>query len=275
MKHKTEKNVLLTVIIAAGALAVAAVIVGEYLSTTAAEGTLAYEINLAFGITERVLLTMAAACLMRVFGIADVLRPRLCGGAAAAAAGFAVALANFPFFCLADGSLKITTDGGGFALFVGYCLSVGLFEETAFRGFVFLMIMGMTAKKKHGAALSVMVSSGLFALAHLLNLFQGADAGATLLQVGYTFLVGSMCNVIMIATRSLLVPVLVHALFDVGGTLTLMGAATGRQWSAPAIAVMAVVSAVAAAYLIYYFFRHENAALSLLPEPHPRTYETE
>lgn len=267
MKEKTKRTALIAAVAAACVLAVAAVIVGESLKAAVWNGQMPHTANLAFGIAERALLTVAAACLMYIFGIAKTLRPRLRGGIIATIAGLAVALANFPFFCLADGSLEITADPSGFTLFVAHCLLVGLFEETAFRGFLFPMILDITAKKKHGVTLAVLLTSGLFALVHLLNLLQGAGIGATLLQVGYTFLIGCMCNVILIATQSLLAPVIVHALFDVGGTLTALGAASGSQWNGAAIAVMAVVSVIAAAYLAQRFFRHETAALSLLPEP--------
>ena len=267
MKEKTKKIVLLVVIATTCVLTIAAVIVSEYLKSAVYDGALPYAANLAFGMGERLLLTVAAACLMIAFGVKTALRLRLRGGLFVTLAGLAVALANFPFFCLADGSLEITADAGGFALFVGYCLGVGLFEETAFRGFVFPMILSMTAQKKHGVTIAVLASSAVFALVHLFNLFQGAGAGATLLQVGYTFLVGCMCAVIMIATQSLLMPVLVHALFDVGGTITALDAAKGSQWNTPSIVVMAAVSVAAAAYLAYWFFTHQKAALSLLPEP--------
>lgn len=270
MKEKTGKIALTAVIGTACALTIAAVIVGEYLRAAVYEGKLPYAAELAFGTAERALLTVAAVCLMIAFGVTAALRPRLKGGACATLAGLAVALANFPFFCLADGSLTIAVDAGGFALFVLYCLGVGLFEETAFRGFVFPLILGKTADKKYGVTIAVLASSAVFALVHLFNLFQGAGVGATLMQVGYTFLVGCMCNVILIATRSLAMPVLVHALFDVGGTMTALGAATGRQWNTPAIAVMAVVSVAAAAYLVFWFFRHGDKARLLLPPAEKR-----
>lgn len=147
---------------------------------------------------------------------------------------------------------------------------MGLFEETAFRGFVFPLVLEKTGNKKYGVFIAVIVSSALFAILHLLNLAQGASVGATALQVGYTFLVGCMCSVILIATGSLLVPVIVHAAFDVGGTMTSLGVAAGSHWNTPSIIIMAAVGTLAALYLAAWFFRHSDRALRLLPDRESR-----
>lgn len=258
MTNKTKKVLVLSAVGSACALTIAVVIVSEVLKATVWEGTVPYSAKLMFEGAQRLLLSVAAIGLIVAMGFTSLLRPRIRGGVLPSIAGLAVALANFPFFCLADGSLVVTADAGGMTLFVAYCFTVGLFEETAFRGFVLPALLDVFKDKKHGDVIAVICSSGIFALVHLLNLFQGASVGGTLLQVGYTFLVGCMCAVIMLATRSLLMPVVIHALFDVGGIMVASGAASGAQWSTPAIAVMAVVSVISALYLTFWFFRHRN-----------------
>lgn len=266
MSGGKSKTVLLVLTVASCVLTLAFAITGEVLRGAVYGGTLPVAVNLAFGAAERLLLTVTAVCLMLTFGYTKALKPGISGGIIASVAGAAVAVANFPFVCMAQGLLGITASGGEFALFIVYCISVGLFEETAFRGFVFPLVLEKTGNKKYGVFIAVTVSSALFAILHLLNLAQGASVGATALQVGYTFLVGCMCSVIMIATGSLLVPVIVHAAFDVGGTMTSLGVAAGSHWNTPSIIIMAVVGTLAALYLAAWFFRHSDRALRLLPD---------
>ena len=74
-------------------------------------------------------------------------------------------------------------------------------------------------KNKYRVLISVLSSSTLFALFHFLNLFFGAGVGETMLQVGYTFLIGCMLAVMMIKTGNIWLCVVVHALFYFGGMI--------------------------------------------------------
>ena len=262
-----KKNVLPIVALIVCVAAVITIIVTEILKATVFGGHFSVTGNLVSGIVERLLLAAACVLLILVYGYGATFRPGLGKGLLPTLGGFAVALANFPFFTLASGELEIVESGGVVTLFVFHCLFIGLFEEIAFRGFVFPLLLDKLRDKRHGAALAVISSSGIFALVHLLNLFSGAPFGATALQIGYTFLVGCMCNVILIATKSLLFPILIHAAFDVGGTIVSLGVAKGSNWSAPSIVVMAVVGTLVGAYMIYYFFRHERDAIELIEKP--------
>ena len=259
-----SKKILPIAALTACVAAVAIIIVAEVLKATVFGGIMPVIGNLIAGSLERLFLAAACVFLMIMYGFVSTLRPKLGKGLLPVLAGFAVALANFPFFTLISGELEITESGGAVTLFVFHCLCVGLFEETAFRGFVFPLVLGKLSDRKHGAALSVIVSSGIFAFVHLLNLFSGASVGATIMQVGYTFLIGCMCNVILIATESLLFPVLIHAAFDIGGTIVSLGVATGSNWNTPSIVIMAVIGTLVGIYLILRFFTHEREALELI-----------
>ena len=91
----------------------------------------------------------------------------------------------------------------------------------------------------------------VIAIAIAVNLFAGAGIGPTLLQVGYTFLVGCMFAALTLFTRSVLPAVLIHALYDVGGTAVSLGVADGPQWNAPSVAIMVAASLFAAAAILY------------------------
>ena len=53
----------------------------------------------------------------------------------------------------------------------------------------------------------------------LLNLLSGASIASTLLQVGYTFLMGGLFSTIMAKTKDIWLIVVIHTIFDIGGTL--------------------------------------------------------
>lgn len=131
---------------------------------------------------------------------------------------FAVAIVNFPFTALIGGSAVIERVDLIW-LFLLKCLSIALLEELFFRAMLLYFFKGEFAKKSNCILLAVIFSSAIFALMHVLNLFYGAGVGATLLQVGYTFLIGCMLSVMILKTKNVWLCVLVHFVFDIGGTI--------------------------------------------------------
>ena len=161
----------------------------------------------------------------------------------------AVVVNNLPLIALADGSARVDKTAL-LPLFLLECLLIGLFEETAFRGTLFLLIL----EKRRGTTgqifLTSLISSALFGLIHLANLLEGADVGATLLQVGYSFLIGGMCAIVLLKTGNLLFCILLHAVFDVGGGL-LYTVGSGEQWNTPTVVITAVLAVLVTAWMIY------------------------
>lgn len=131
---------------------------------------------------------------------------------------FLVALANFPYSALISGS-AVVESSNLIWLFLLKCLAIGLMEEVFFRGLVQTVILERLENHRYRIPLAVIISSAVFGLWHLLNLFYGANVGATMLQVGYSFLIGAMLSVVLIKTENIWLCVLIHALFDVGGSL--------------------------------------------------------
>ena len=127
-----------------------------------------------------------------------------------------VALANFPFFALIKGTAQINRIDLLW-LFLLQCLFVGTIEELFFRAILQKIVFDKLQGKS--IFLKVIVSSAIFGLWHLVNLFFGGGIGATLLQVGYSFLIGAMLSGLMLVTNNIWLAVVVHALFDVGGTI--------------------------------------------------------
>ena len=113
-------------------------------------------------------------------------------------------------------------------------LLVGFAEEVATRG---ILIVG-GRDGGWGEATVFFVSTGLFALLHGVNAFFGQSARVTLLQIVMALLAGTALYVTRMSTGTLLVCMLLHAVWDFG---TLGTAATGGK-ARPAAGVAAYLA---------------------------------
>ena len=78
-----------------------------------------------------------------------------------------VTINNFPLVQIFGGECTFTTDGTRLVLYVLYCFSVAVFEETVFRGIIFpLSYIALEGKKKR-LFWSAALSSAIFAAAHI------------------------------------------------------------------------------------------------------------
>ncbi len=150
-----------------------------------------------------------------------------------------VAAANFPYSALAGGEAVIERSDLIW-LFLLDCLMIGVFEELLFRGLIQSFISERFAGRKYSDFFTVLFTSAIFGLWHLINLFGGASAGATFLQVGYTFLIGAMLSACLIKTGNIWICVILHAAFDAGGMIVpTLGTGTFQDavfWTLSAIA---------------------------------------
>ena len=177
----------------------------------------------------------------------------------------AVVVNNLPIIALLTGEATVTRPALA-PLFLLDCLLIGAFEEIAFRGTLFLAVL-----KRHRAStkqifLTVALSSAVFGLSHLANLLEGAGIGATLLQVGYSFLIGGMCSIVLLKTGNLLICILLHTIFDVGGGfISVLG--TGNQWNAPTVWITVILALAVSAWMI-------NTLLRVAPRETDRFYQS-
>ena len=174
----------------------------------------------------------------------------------------AVVVNNFPIPALISHDAQILQVSP--ALWVWFsleCLAISLFEEAAFRGVILPVLAERCGRTKRGLLASIFLSSAVFALVHLINLAQGAGIVPVVRQIGYSFLIGAMCSVVLIKTHNLWLCIILHAVFDFGGKL-IETVGTGRIWTTPAIVITAVLAVLTTAHLTYLFFR-----------PDPRSFD--
>ena len=186
----------------------------------------------------------------------------------------AVVVNNLPILSLAWGDAVVErTDL--IWLFALDCLLIGIFEELAFRGTLFLFIL----EKRRGSTKQIfwttVIASALFGVIHLANLFEGAGVVATLLQVGYSFLIGGMCSIVLLKTGNLLYCILLHAVYDFcGGLLPTLGG--GTWWDMPTVIFTAILAVGVCIYLLRVLLRmpaKEADALFLKKENEIREHE--
>lgn len=103
--------------------------------------------------------------------------------------------------------IRINTIDTMFILLI-ISLLTGIIEELLFRGIIF------SALQERGKMCTIIVSSVLFGLSHLLNLINGADILETIIQIIFAFGLGLVFAVVRYRKGSLISLILVHALWD-------------------------------------------------------------
>ena len=175
--------------------------------------------SLILSCTERALGTAIVILALCAFIGKDALAFRLKGTALAwCLPCLAVAIVNFPFSALISGTAHLDFPSL-IPLFALDCLLTGVFEELLFRGALQRIIFDFAEKYRFKSLITVAVTSLLFGGCHLLNLFGGAGVGATLLQAGYSFLIGAMLSCTLLKTGNIWICAALHAIFNFGGLL--------------------------------------------------------
>ena len=161
---------------------------------------------------------------------------------------FVISINNLPILALIDGAASVTKPNLLW-LFALECLSIGAFEELAFRGVLFPLLLQRRRSTASEIFWVTAFSSAVFGLIHLINLTEGAGFGATVLQVGYSFLIGGMCAIVLLKTGNLLLCVLLHTIYDFcGGLVPTLG--VGELWDLPTVILTAILAVLVTVYMI-------------------------
>ena len=167
---------------------------------------------------------------------------------------FAIAINNFPFISFFSGDCRIDAEPTQLIFFALICLGVGFFEEMAFRGCAFMLLLKNRTKSRSKIFLAIFLSSVVFGLIHFVNLFFGASPLAVLLQIGYSALIGALCSMVLLLTGNIWLCVLLHAIYNFGGGLV-DGYGSGIQWTTSEIIFTAALAVIVAAYFVVLFFK--------------------
>ena len=162
----------------------------------------------------------------------------------------AVAVNNFPFIPFFKGEAYVEAQPLSILLYALECLAVGFFEEMAFRECIFTAVLGRSKRRTVDVFWAIVISSAIFGAVHIFNVFAGGSVGAVILQVGYSFLIGGMCSVVLVRTSNIWYCIVLHATYNfAGGIVPRCGG--GTIWTAPEIVLTAVVAVAVTVYVIF------------------------
>ncbi len=166
---------------------------------------------------------------------------------------FVIAINNFPFVSFFSGDCTISASFGDIIIYALFCLCVGFFEEMAFRGCALMFFLKKRANTRLGIFISILFSSLIFGIVHLINIFTSSPI-SVLLQIGYSALIGALCSVVLLATENIWLCVLCHGLYNFcGGLKDNFGA--GIMWTTPQMIFTAIVAVIVTVYMIWLFFK--------------------
>ena len=172
---------------------------------------------------------------------------------------FLVAVNNFPFSAVISGGATVEPTAKIAILFIE-CLLVALFEETAFRG---VILLGFAEKRRgsiKGLFVSIILSSAVFGAVHLLNLIDSSPI-AVLMQIGYSFLIGAMCSVVLFRTSNIWLCVAVHAIFNFSGAIV-PTFGNGEIWDTFTVILTAVIAVAVTVYMVFAFLKTDLKAVN-------------
>lgn len=168
--------------------------------------------------------------------------------------GFIIVINNFPFVSFFAGDCRINARAESIVYFALVCLGVGFFEEMAFRGCAFMLLLKNKTQSRAKIFLAIFLSSVVFGLVHAVNLFFGGSIVSVVLQIGYSALIGALCSMVLLLTGNIWLCVLLHAAYNFcGGIISDYG--IGVQWTSAEIIFTAVVSVIVAIYFVILFLR--------------------
>ena len=120
-----------------------------------------------------------------------------------------------------DGTIVIDTNKKvTIVLYILVYLSTGVFEETLCRGVVQTLFIQKWGNTKKGIYVSVLLSSFLFGLFHIVHFFLGQmNLTASIAQVMYATFIGVFMGTCVLRNKSIIPTMLVHAIIDITGDL--------------------------------------------------------
>ena len=174
-----------------------------------------------------------------------------------------IAINNFPFYAVFVDKTVVYVAEKFPLQYLLVALFVAVAEEFAFRALILPLITIKFSQKdvKFKPFLVIVVASAIFSAVHLINLFSGTAVGVVVVQLGYSFLLGAGLCLLMIKTRNVILPILVHFIYNAGGALIEYGLAFGWAWTVGQIVLTAVVAVIMGIIVASMIFSLKNEDL--------------
>lgn len=196
MKNKNVKKIRVTEVLllsVAAALLLLEIFPPEYTSDEKMNGMISVSVTRAIG-------SLVFFLLLFRFGykITGGIKRKFVTAMAAFLPALAVAVNNFPIIGFLGGAASVTYPARYVLVYAVESLMIGLFEELAFRGVLYMSLLEEHRENSRQIFRVTVVSSAVFGCIHLFNLFAGESPGSVLLQIGYSFLIGGMCSIVLL-----------------------------------------------------------------------------
>ena len=98
-------------------------------------------------------------------------------------------------------------------------IGTGLFEEVLYRGLVLKMLLRKTGHSKKGVIFACVISSAIFGLLHIVNVFAGAPVLSTISQIIHATATGLFFAAVFLRTKKLWIPILLHGLLNLSAQI--------------------------------------------------------
>ena len=194
----------------------------------------------SFRLYSKKLITAPVVLLMAAFLIVWLAENRLLGeyGFKAPTLDCKKYLCYIPLAVIVSANLwwgaELNMSGWETALYIVSMLGVGIVEELIFRGFLF------KAMCRDNVKWAIAVSSLTFGFGHIVNLINGADLVPTLLQIAYAVAIGFLFTVIFYRSKSLVLCMAVHGVFNALSAFAVTPAMPGQIVTASILTVLPI-----------------------------------
>lgn len=167
--------------------------------------------------------------------------------------GLIIGINNFPISAYFNDRFIMTEPHSFIYLFALESFSTAFFEEIIYRGVLLFVVLQKLPNTKEGIFKAIIITSAVFALSHLLNLFTGAGLSNTIMQVGYSFLMGMMWAVVFIKTQNILYSIILHATYNYFGYILFRLGTVYTRFDLVTIIVTVLLAVFAVVYYFYQF----------------------
>lgn len=168
---------------------------------------------------------------------------------------FAICVNNFPFVSLFCGDITLESNVYLWCVHIADSIITATLEEIVFRGVIFVIILDIFSDKKYKFLSAIILQAVLFSLTHFVNLFAGTDVFYVLLQICYSFLMGVVFALSFALTKSILIPIILHTIYNFGGLLLDNGLLFGSLWAQPQFIFSLIIDLILGAIVVVYFIK--------------------